>query len=143
MISLTYASRATQPFANQDLRALLEKSRTNNERRRLTGMLLHKNGQFMQVLEGDEADVTEAYGIIAADPRHTEARTLLSETIDARQFGQWSMGFHEIDSAATALPGFDPFLSDRRDATAVADSASRARMLLDWFRSRQLLENTH
>jgi len=136
LISLTYASRSPKPFTGDELRALLEQSRTNNERRGLTGILLHKDGQFMQVLEGDDETVMSVYETIGADPRHSVLRTLLKEPIDERQFGEWTMAFREVDAETDELVGFNPFFAERRDAGAVAASASRARMLLDWFRTR-------
>ncbi len=54
MFFLVYVSSATRPFSGEDLRALLETCRKDNAELGVTGMLLYKDGNFMQVLEGDE-----------------------------------------------------------------------------------------
>ncbi len=57
MFFLVYVSSAVRPFSRVDLDDLLATSRANNARVGITGMLLYKDGNFMQVLEGDEEAV--------------------------------------------------------------------------------------
>jgi hypothetical protein len=47
-----YSSTATKAFTQAELLELLKRSREKNSLAGLTGMLLYKNGDFMQVLEG-------------------------------------------------------------------------------------------
>jgi Sensors of blue-light using FAD. len=48
MFFLVYVSSATRPFSREDLRVLLETCRKNNAELGVTGMLLYKDGNFMQ-----------------------------------------------------------------------------------------------
>jgi Sensors of blue-light using FAD len=57
MFSVVYLSEASVPFSEKDLRELLTKSRENNSELGLTGMLLFKSGNFLQVLEGKKEKV--------------------------------------------------------------------------------------
>ena len=108
---LVYVSSAVELFSTEDLVALLAKSRANNERAGLSGMLLYKDGNFMQALEGEEAAVKETHARILRDPRHRGVITLIQGEQEGRQFPDWSMGFHQIRSAApVAAPGFSDFL---------------------------------
>ncbi len=66
MFFLVYVSSATRPFSGEDLRALLATCRKNNAELGVTGMLLYKDGNFMQVLEGDEEAVRGLYEKIPA-----------------------------------------------------------------------------
>ncbi len=66
MFFLVCVSSATRPFSGEDLRALLETCRKNNAGSGVTGMLLYRDGKFMQVLEGDEGTVRALYEGIAA-----------------------------------------------------------------------------
>jgi hypothetical protein len=93
MFFLVYVSSATRPFSGEDLRVLLETCRKNNAELGVTGMLLYKDGNFMQVLEGDEGSVRGLYERIAADPRHGGEITLQQGFAEGRQFPDWSMGF--------------------------------------------------
>jgi len=137
MLSLTYVSTATAELDESALAALLRQSRENNERCGLTGMLLFKSGRFMQVLEGEEEQVRERYRIIEADERHTDVQRLLSETIEARRFPQWSMGFPTPEDAELrAAPGYDDFFATPLRRRTRWEEPSRAQLLLDWFRHR-------
>jgi len=93
MYHLVYISRATQPFGQDELLALLRISRDNNARSEVTGVLLYANDRFFQVLEGPEAAVKATAARIGRDPRHTTMDVLLDEPISERQYAQWSMGY--------------------------------------------------
>jgi len=126
-------SAATEPFDDAALDALLEHSRTRNSAAGLSGLLVCKDGRFMQLLEGPEDAVLETYQRIVDDPRHTDVGLLVDERIHTRRFGEWTMAFHREDDGD--LPdGFDAFLAegDRSGDT------SRPRELLRWFRNHPL-----
>lgn len=97
--TLTYWSRATRPMGESELLELLRKSRRNNARRDVTGLLLYRDQCFLQVLEGPEPVVESLIKIIEADPRHHSFRTLCRE-VGPRQFGDWQMGFENLDAEA-------------------------------------------
>jgi hypothetical protein len=67
--------------------------RANNTLLGITGLLLHIDGGFLQILEGDERAVRELYSRIAADRRHREPRILLDREIAAPTFTGCSMSF--------------------------------------------------
>jgi hypothetical protein len=137
VISMTYVSTAAVPFGDAEVRELLRHSRENNTRLGLTGMLLFKDDQFMQVLEGDDEKVRTLYGVIAADPRHTDVRTLLDAPITRRQFSEWSMGYKALsDDTIREIPGYDGFLESTSRRTW--DDPTKAQWLLDWFRSHSI-----
>jgi hypothetical protein len=47
MIQYIYVSSSVKPFSNEELLELLGKSRENNERLGITGMLVYKGGVFI------------------------------------------------------------------------------------------------
>jgi hypothetical protein len=115
---LIYRSQATKEFWPDDLFALVEKSRQNNEPRRITGMLLFHEGNFLQLLEGPEAGVKDCFQMVSGDPRHSNIETLMTRETEARDFPEWTMGFERLDEAwnmprewATILE--DDFSSER------------------------------
>ena len=135
MLSVVYVSTAAVPFSDEALLALLEQSRTNNTRLALTGMLLYKDGQFMQALEGPDDAVRGLYEIIERDPRHKDVRALMIEPIAERHFPDWAMGFHTVtDEALRAIPGYSAFLDAPQETAAFWSDRSRAQWLLRWFR---------
>lgn len=110
MKRLIYCSQATYDLAPEELVALLEVSRHNNEAAGLSGMLLYSSQSFLQMLEGDPAALTATYARIGADDRHTNLRLLLDAEVPAPLFPDWTMGFEHIDDEdlADELDGFTP-----------------------------------
>lgn len=136
MRTTVYTSTATRVLTDDDLAELLRQCVRNNEESGLTGMLLHRDGRFMQVLEGPDDAVRDVFAVIAADTRHSEVRLLLDESISERAFPAWKMAFRTVDDATVArLEGYDDFLDRPAEAAARPDAPSRARWLLEWFRS--------
>lgn len=135
MFYLVYVSSATRPFSGEDLRVLLETCRKNNAELGITGMLLYKDGNFMQVLEGDEEAVRGLYARIAADPRHGGEMILQQGFTEGRQFPDWSMGFRDLDSPEVrAEPGYSEFLNTPLTGQEFSGDPSRAQKLLLTFK---------
>lgn len=108
MRRIVYCSQATQDVSPEDLVALLELSRRNNERVGLSGMLLYCSQSFLQVLEGESAALDRTYDRIIADSRHTNLRKLMDAEVPAPLFPDWTMGFEHVDDEELAedLDGF-------------------------------------
>ncbi len=135
LISLTYISVATRPMTSEDLKDILEVSRRNNAQKFITGMLLFRNGYFIQALEGEEAVVMALYDKIAKDERHRNVLTVHKETIDKRSFGSWSMGFHNLDDEDTdKLQAYTDFLDQPFDVDLIKNSGNRTLALLELFK---------
>lgn len=132
MFSLVYVSSAIKPFTQPQLLQLLAQSRADNERRRVTGMLLYKNGNFMQVLEGEESDVRGVHKKISTDLRHRGLLVLLQRHQQERDFATWSMGFRDLSSAAAlSLQGYSEFMNlDLMDAHFYSDPSNAQKLLL-------------
>src|SRR5437870_652135 len=96
---LVYASSAVKLCSRPDLLRLLEKAHRNNTRDGITGLLLYKDGNFMQALEGPEETVLRTFARISRDPRHHGVMTLLDGPLTERQFPSWSMGFRNLEDA--------------------------------------------
>ena len=112
MFQLVYISSAVVPFTKAQLLDLLAKSRENNEKSGLTGLLLYKDGNIMQALEGEEDAVRTTHARIERDSRHRGLLTLLQGPIAERQFPEWSMGLRDLRSPEVmSAPGFSPFLN--------------------------------
>ena len=92
---LIYQSRALVPFAAPELAVLLDRARAWNRQIHVTGLLLHSpDGRFLQILEGEDADVRQLYyQHILSDPRHYQCQVLGEGSCAERSFADWSMGF--------------------------------------------------
>lgn len=112
LVSVTYVSSAAPGFTVQDLTDIVRSARRNNERLGITGMLLHKDGNFMQTLEGSEESINTLLNAIEQDPRHRGFIRLLTKPIAERSFGSWSMAFQDLSNLSPEdLAAFSPFLT--------------------------------
>ncbi len=140
LISLVYLSEAVGHFSHLDLAELLAKSRANNSTLGITGMLLFKEGKFLQALEGKRGDVMALYRKIGKDFRHRKVISLSCETITRRDFPDWTMGFHDLGAAqALNIPGLNSFLNSTLTMTDFATEPGRAKRLLLMFKEEKLL----
>lgn len=96
LYTIIYISRATDCVSEESLQDILKASRHNNPSTGVSGMLLYKDGEFMQALEGEQEAVLKLMNRIAGDPRHSDILTLSKKAIPHRYFKNWSMGFENI-----------------------------------------------
>lgn len=111
LIHIVYVSFSSKEMSEDEIIELLSEIRVKNEKQNVTGLLLHNNESFIQVIEGERNTINRLFEKIKSDPRHDNIVKLLDEPIHSRAFPDWSMGFQEITSAETAnIPGFSRFL---------------------------------
>ena len=135
MFYLVYVSVAAEKASKDDLLEILARSRTNNAEAGITGLLLYKDGNYMQVLEGEEKAVRDLYARIRRDPRHLGIVTLVEGRRDNRCFGDWSMGFQDLSSLeARDVPGYSEFLNTPLTAEEFSSDPGQCERLLWAFK---------
>lgn len=137
LICLTYVSFATKAMSTEEILDLLKVSKEKNEHKNITGMLLYRDRYFIQALEGEEADVIALYEKIKEDKRHRNVVQIDKEYIEKRSFGEWSMGFSNLDEIdPEKLDGFTDFLNNPVPEGFFKDNPSHATKLLNAFREK-------
>tara|TARA_R110001599_G_scaffold285586_1_gene487876 strand:- start:378 stop:806 length:429 start_codon:yes stop_codon:yes gene_type:complete len=91
MYCLVYISSPTREMGDDEVRDLLRRARINNDRDRITGILIHDRRRYLQYLEGDEARVEATFARISMDPKHRAIIRLHSGTTSRRQFPGWAL----------------------------------------------------
>lgn len=116
LVRLLYASRAVNPDPAA-IEAILVQSRQHNPASGITGVLCYGNGIFLQAIEGGRSAVSELYGHIQRDARHTDVELLMFEEISERRFGGWTMGQvnmgrvnHSIMLKYAETPELNPYI---------------------------------
>jgi hypothetical protein len=124
-------------FSEEELMELLQQSRANNQRLGITGLLLYKGLDFMQVIEGEENKVRKLSSKIEKDPRHQGYTELRWEIIQKPHFPEWTMGFKSLEKIDVAqTPGYSAFLDEPLTSPHFQTDPSRAQKLLLLFRER-------
>ncbi len=135
LFQVVYISTAAEMFTRAKLTELLKSSVQRNTETGITGMLLYKDGTFMQVLEGDQAAVTALYAKISRDPRHHHVIPLLKESIPERQFPDSAMAFRDLAAAELRnLPGYSEFLNTPLNGDLFKKDLSKCQKLLLLFK---------
>lgn len=98
---LIYRSHAAAGFGLAELLAMMTKAREHNAARRVTGLLVHQKGRFLQALEGPAGEIDDLWQVIRRDPRHEGVELLGESDVPSRWFGDWSMELADGDH----LPG--------------------------------------
>ena len=131
MYYLVYISTAVRLMSDSELAAILTKSRENNLKRNVTGVLLYSEGIFMQVLEGEEDDVTLIYDAIIRDERHKNIIQLIDGLQEQCVFPEWSMGFVSLDPARMAE--LEAYVNPAKEKIIKEDSDNNTIIVLKSF----------
>lgn len=135
MLSFIYISASVGLLSEEELLKILKVSRGNNASKQITGMLLYKGGNFMQVLEGPDDAVNELYEKIKKDSRHHGVSVISKEQIQTRQFPNWEMAFVNLDNPDIKNePNYSQFLDDEFTPDVFLQNPSRAKNMLLVFR---------
>ena len=130
LIQLVYASLATKPLTEEELKDLAVVARSNNERHEVTGLLLYKNESFLQVIEGEEGKTMRLFEKIRLDSRHEGLVMLRRRQVATRSFPDWAMGFVFVpERRCESLVGFLDFLRVRKFTGLVGDTVLTDRIV--------------
>lgn len=121
LIQMIYISRSTftpTELSNgiePNVARILLKSRANNKKNGLVGVLYFGDGCFFQCLEGAAEAVDKLYEKLLNDSRHKELKILSRKSIDSLSFSNWSMKHVPLEHEMTnllksqGLKTFDPY----------------------------------
>ncbi len=98
LFRLIYTSARYQRCSDDQINEILNACKRNNPGKSITGMLIHTNRRFLQVVEGEEKDVKELYEKIKTDERHGGVNVRYASPIDERTFPDWHMAYKDVSS---------------------------------------------
>lgn len=125
LIQIAYVSSTRGLLTAREISELLVTSRERNHARGVTGVLLYKDGNILQVIEGEEETVQSLYSAIKRDARHTGVIRIYQKAIAARDFPEWTMGFHDLRAKdARQLEGFNEILDPDFDMRLLSPSSA-------------------
>jgi hypothetical protein len=140
MIQLVYISHATEEFKNDvntQLESILSSSVSFNSSSNITGILIYNSGVFLQLLEGEEEDLTKLYQRIGNDMRHKDLSLLVKQEATERLFPNWAM-----TSCNLELDKFSDFRNSKEWSTILQTSLDNKQIddlaLLDFIEKFRL-----
>ncbi len=106
-IMIVYRSEYTgdEGSFQSDLAAITREAIAHNSAQEITGILLHHNQVFVQVLEGSTEALETLMNKLRKDRRHRNIEVLLDGRIRGREFSDWSMRSFDLnDELSLSLP---------------------------------------
>ncbi len=83
---LIYHSHAASKICSDDLAKIFEEAKSYNSENNLTSCLLFHNNEFLQLIEGEKADIEVAFERILEDERHNDVFLVEMQPITRRMF---------------------------------------------------------
>ena len=124
LVQIIYVSRSSFiPAINSasiepNVARILAKSRVNNRKNGLVGVLYFGDGCFFQCLEGEEAEIDKLYAKLQQDTRHKDLMLISRKPISALSFTDWAMKYVPLEAKlntelqANGYNSFDPYKFD-------------------------------
>ncbi len=113
LVRAVYVSRAVGPQTGTVTARILATAETHNATHDISGVLCQGQGLYLQVLEGERAQVNRLYARILQDRRHQDVQMLSFEEITERRYPDWSMAHVVLpdDEAMVRMQhrAFDPY----------------------------------
>jgi hypothetical protein len=124
---IIYVSTAEAALTEEALLELLSESQKRNAAREITGLLLHSDGNIIQIIEGPESAAKELYTKISADKRHRGVTLMSSRRIERRDFPNFKMGFKRTHSQTLEahIPNFSKIVDERHLSEEELKGASK------------------
>lgn len=95
--TICYISDSSRDVSADLLTELYSKAKSNNSKNNITGVLVYKNHNFLQVLEGSQDIVDQTFDRIKNDSRHSNIFKVINTNIEGRIFEDYNFGFTVID----------------------------------------------
>ncbi len=135
LIHIVYLSYSKKELSESELNGFLASIRRRNEIQNITGLLLYKDGAFIQIIEGERDIILNLFDSISSDSRHSNIVKLIEEPISKRAFPAWAMGFRKLDKQQNVLiPGFSDFMQNEHSKIDYKNCAEAVKHLLYSFR---------
>ena len=100
-------------------------AKEQNEKFSITGMLAYHTGNYLQIIEGPDANINNLYQNILNDARHTNIRTLVEGKSLRRYFSSWRF---ESGAHVARNPEFERFYHKNEQKIMALDETDRDRL---------------
>lgn len=97
--TICYVSNSSPNLTNKELQELLHSTKENNLKLKISGVLIHNNGNFFQIIEGLQKNIEALYRKIMIDKRHHHVIELINQPIKQRVFRDYETSFSIIDNS--------------------------------------------
>ncbi len=139
LYNLIYRSRINKgALSEESINDLIEKSANANIEREISGILLHDDTHFFQILEGPKEKIEDLYKKILQDLRHTEVVLITLEPIPTRLHSELGMKFFKADEFGRMVNSNPGFYLDEQLHAAESTYRSRTKKFITQFTNNKV-----
>ncbi len=91
--TISYVSTVSPYLSDSDIEELMDYVKIHNNFLNITGILIYADGNFFQVLEGEEDTIKILFERIRKDPRHYNVIKILDNHIEDNSFSEYHSSF--------------------------------------------------
>ncbi|WP_081415714.1 BLUF domain-containing protein [Aquimarina latercula] len=95
--TISYVSTASRFLTNSDVNELFEYVKVNNNRLKITGILMYSDGNFFQILEGEKKLIHDLFKKILLDSRHYDIIKIFDHEMTKPSFSKYNSNFSTIN----------------------------------------------
>ena len=96
--TICYISDVKGNITLTNLEDIFIKAKVNNFMNNITGILICKNNNFLQVFEGEQRIVDSTFNKISLDHRHHNIFKIINATTNMRFFEDYNFGFTVVNN---------------------------------------------
>ncbi|MFN4761503.1 BLUF domain-containing protein [Gillisia sp. Q332] len=91
--AIVYVSTASKDLKDSEIKNILEESVAWNNGHDLTGILLYSEGNFFQIIEGEESVIKDLFESIKQDSRHIDVLQIFGKEIHKKAYDGYKADF--------------------------------------------------
>jgi hypothetical protein len=91
--AISYLSTANRDLNQDEVAELLDLTEIRNNNAGVNGLLIYSEGNFFEVIEGEESKIKELFENIKEDPRHRNIMIVFEKKIDKPLFDEKEANF--------------------------------------------------
>jgi len=91
--AISYLSTANRDLNQEEVAELLELTQIRNNNAGVNGLLIYSDGNFFEVIEGEESKIKALFENIKEDPRHRNIMMVFEKNIDKPLFDDKEANF--------------------------------------------------
>ncbi|WP_298351194.1 BLUF domain-containing protein [uncultured Dokdonia sp.] len=125
MYTICYFSKVAPDLTDEEIQEIFDHTYHQNNEKGVCGILLHTMGNFFQVLEGDEAYLTDLYeNRIKTDPRHHSIFEVIHKEGSDPVFTSYSSQFLKVEDSEV-LDDIKAYVKKHAIVSSTSDKISR------------------
>ena len=111
-VELIYCSKAIATLSNEDLGVIINIANTKSRSMGISSVLCFANGHFIQLLEGNGAEVNALYGEISRKTQHSRIQLISFKVAEKDSFATQHFG-NEVANKIVCYQGSGEFMPQR------------------------------